>query len=80
MLVPWIGEGDFGIFYDVGPSIYLPDKGLYLGPCFDDGFSDGFSPVASLSVYPAIYTEMNRRKLGGVRFAMIPDIGLNVPP
>ena len=80
VLVPWIGEGDFGIFYDVGPSIYLPDKGLYLGPCFDDGFSDGFSPVASLSVYPAIYTEMNRRKLGGVRFAMIPDIGLNVPP
>lgn len=80
VLVPWIAEGDFGIFFDVGPSIYLPDKGLYLGPCWDDGFMDGFSPVASYNVYPNIYREMKRRKLGGVGFTMIPDESLNVPP
>jgi len=78
--VPWIADDDFGIFFDVGPSIYLPDKGLYLGPCFDDGFMDGFSPVASYNVYPTIYKEMMRRKLGGVLFEMLPDPGLNVPP
>ena len=47
---------------------------------FDDGFIDGFSPVASLNVYPTIYQEMTRRKLGGVHFEMLPDKGLNVPP
>ena len=80
VLVPWIAEGDFGIFFDFGPSIYLPDKGLYLGPCWDDGFMDGFSPVASYNVYPNIYREMKRRKLGGVSFTLIPDESLNVPP
>ena len=80
VLVPWIGEGAFGIFFAVGPSIYLPDKGLYLGPCWDDGFMDGFSPVASYNVYPNIYREMKRRKLGGVSFTLIPDESLNVPP
>ena len=80
VLVPWIAEGDFGIFFDFGPSSYLPDKGLYLGPCWDDGFMDGFSPVASYNVYPNIYREMKRRKLGGVSFTLIPDESLNVPP
>ena len=80
VLVPWIAGGDFGIFFDIGPSIYLPDKGLYLGPCWDDGFMDGFSPVASYNVYPNIYREMKRRKLGGVSFTLIPDESLNVPP
>lgn len=78
--VPWIAEGDFGMFFDEGPTIFLPDKGLYLGPYYDEGFMDGFSPVASWNVYPTIYQEMTLRKLGGVQFAMIPDIGLNVPP
>ena len=68
------------MFFDEGPTIFLPDKGLYLGPYFDDGFFDGFSPVASFNIYPTIYQEMTRRKLGGVQFAMIPEIGLNVPP
>jgi hypothetical protein len=80
VLVPWVAEGDYGIFYDEGPSIYLPDKGLFLGPCWDDGFLDGESPVAKYDIYPTIFREMTLRKLGGVQFAMIPDIGLNVPP
>ena len=80
VLVPWIAEGDFGIFFDIGPSIYLPDKGLYLGPWWAAGVMDGFSPVASYNVYPNIYREMKRRKLGGVSFTLIPDESLNVPP
>lgn len=78
--VPWIAQDDFGLFFDEGPTIYLPDKGLYLGPYYDDGFMDGFSPIASFNIYPTIYKEMTLRKLGGVEFAMIPDLGLNVPP
>ena len=82
-LVPWIAEGDYGVFFDVGPSIYLPDKGLYLGPCWDDGFlsePDPLLPTPGQTIYKNIYREMNRRKLGGVGFTLIPDEGLNVPP
>ena len=73
VIVPRIADGDFGLFFDVGPSLYLPDKGLYLGPCFDDGFMDGFSPSATFSIYPNLYREMKRRKLGGVNFSILPE-------
>lgn len=77
--VPWIAAGDFGIFYDAGPTLYLADLGLYLGPAYDSGFYDGFS-MTGQTIYRAIYEEVRRRKAGGVDFAIIPDASLNVPP
>ena len=78
--LPLISEGDFGMFYDEGPTLYLSDKGLYLGPAYDEGFYDGFSPVASYQVYPLIYREIERRKGGGIDFAILPDPSLNTAP
>lgn len=77
--VPWIGDGDFGMFYDEGPIYFVTDKGLYVGPSYDEGFYDGFSPVAQESVYKLIYTELQRRKGGGIAFALLPDESLNTP-
>lgn len=76
--LPWIALGDFGIFYDQGPLLYLPDKGLYVGPCFDDGFYDGMSYPGQI-IYRTLYEEIRRRKGGGIGFALIPDITLNTP-
>ena len=77
--VPWIGEGDFGIFFDDGPVYYMTQKSLYVGPSYDEGFFDGFSPFAAKSVYTLIYDELRRRKGGGVAFALLPDESLNTP-
>lgn len=78
--LPLIGDGDFGMFYDEGPTLYLGDKGLYLGPAYDDGFYDGFSQVASNQVYDLIFKEIERRKGGGIEFAILPDPSLNTLP
>jgi len=75
--VPWVGDGDFGMFYDEGPVYMLPDQGTYLGPAYDDGCYDGFSTFASTNVYKLIYNEMERRKGGGIAFALLPDASLN---
>lgn len=77
-LLPQIAEGDFGIFMDEGPTLYLPDKGLYLGPCCDEGFTDGYSYTASV-IYGSIYEELRHRKMGGVGFVMLLDPSLNAP-
>lgn len=76
--VPWIAAGDFGIFYDEGPLLFLPNLGLYLGPAYDDGFYDGKAYPGEL-VYRSIYEEIRRRKGGGIGFALIPDKSLNAP-
>lgn len=78
--LPTISDGDFGMFYDEGPTLYIGAKGLYIGPAYDEGFYDGFSPVGSLQVYDLIYKEIERRKAGGVDFAILPDPSLNTAP
>jgi len=78
--LPLISDGDFGMFYDEGPTLYLGDKGLYLGPAYDEGFYDGFSQVAVSQVYDLIYKEIERRKGGGIGFAILPDPSLNTAP
>lgn len=77
--VPWVGDGDFGMFYDEGPVYLLPNVGTYLGPSYDDGCYDGFSPFASNVLYKTIYNELERRKGGGIAFAILPDESLNTP-
>jgi hypothetical protein len=78
--LPLVSDGDFGMFYDEGPTLYLSDKGLYLGPAYDEGFYDGFSQVAAFQVYDLIYKEIERRKGGGIGFALLPDPSLNTLP
>ena len=73
-----IAVGDFGIFYDEGPLLYLPNLGLYLGPVYDDGFYDGKSYPGEM-IYRSLYEELRRRKGGGVGFTFIPDDSLNAP-
>lgn len=75
--LPWIAAGDFGIFYDAGPNLYLPDLGLYLGSAYDAGFYDGVSTTGQV-IYRSLYEEIRRRKGGGTAFAFIPDASLNV--
>lgn len=76
--LPWIAVGDFGIFYDEGPLLYLPNLGLYLGPVYDDGFYDGKSYPGEM-IYRSLYEELRRRKGGGIGFTFIPDDSLNAP-
>lgn len=76
--LPWIAVGDFGIFYDQGPLLYLPNLGLYLGPAYDDGFYDGKSYLGEM-IYRSLYEELRRRKGGGIGFTFIPDDSLNAP-
>lgn len=78
--VPLVADGDFGMFYDEGPLLYLSAKGLYIGPAYDEGFYDGFSPVGSQQIYKLIYEEVLRRKAGGIDFAILPDPTLNTAP
>lgn len=76
--LPWIAVGDFGIFYDEGPLLYLPSLGLYVGPAYDDGFYDGKSYPGEM-IYRSLYEELRRRKGGGTGFVLIPDDSLNAP-
>lgn len=78
--LPLVSEGDFGMFYDEGQTLYLGDKGLYLGPAYDEGFYEGFSQTATEQVYKLIYNEIERRKGGGIGFAILPDPSLNTAP
>ncbi len=77
--IPWVGLGDFGMFYDEGPTFFITDKGLFIGPAYDDGFYDGEALKASETIYKTIYNEMRNRKAGGVEFALLPDASLNTP-
>jgi hypothetical protein len=77
--VPWLAEGDFGMFYDEGQTLLLQQNGLYIGPAYDDGFYDGYSKVSAETYYKGIFEEIRRRKGGGVDFAIIPNADLNAP-
>jgi len=77
--VPWLNEDDFGMFYDEGPTLLLPQNGLFIGPCYDDGFYDGYSQQSSQTIYKVIDDEIRRRKAGGVDYAILPNSDLNAP-
>ncbi len=69
VIVPFLGEGEFGMFFDDSPPILLPD-GSYLANAFDYGFFDG-SPVTAEALYAAIYNSVNVIRAGGVGFDLI---------
>jgi len=77
VLLPWLGEGDFGIFLDEGPLYWDEAAQVYYGPSFF-GFIDGF-PIDGYATYSAIYNTIEPIKAGGGGFTMIGRENPTVP-
>lgn len=77
VLVPYLGEGDFGIFLDEGPLFFDETVQVYYGP-FIEGWMDG-KPVDGDAAVAAIYNAINIIKLGGVGFTIVRRESLTVP-
>lgn len=78
VMLPWLADGEFGIFFDAGPLLYLTEQQVYVGPFLDEGFYDGYA-VTGASIYQAIYKDIMLRRMGGADFVMIPSEELNEP-
>lgn len=78
VLVPYLPDGEFGMFFDNGPYKYLTSTGKFIGPFWDEGFFDGFAVTAS-QIYKSIWQDVNDRKAGGVTWTLIPSLELNEP-
>lgn len=76
VILPFIGDGDFGLFLDEGPKPYIDPPGEYLGPALDSGFLDGFA-VGGDAAYRALYNAIDAIRGGGIGFTMIRDERLN---
>jgi len=69
VLLPYLGEGDFGAFFDDGPLFFDETVQVYYGPAFT-GFMDGF-PIDGYATYAAIYNDLLPIKAGGVGFSLL---------
>lgn len=78
VVVPWLGFGDFGMFYDEGPILFLDGPQEYIGPAFDSGFYDGAALSANAS-YAALHETVDKIRAGLVGFTMTRDERLNAP-
>ena len=78
VILPFLGEGDFGIFADDGPLYFDEVQQLYYGPAFS-GFMDGF-PITGNTFYQAIYSVVEKIKAGGVGFTLVRSENLTLPP
>ena len=75
VVLPFLGEGDFGAFADDGPVYYDDVAGVWTGPALG-GWLDGY-PVDAAGVYSAVYSAVQGIVGGGIRFSMIRDARLN---
>ncbi len=78
VILPFLGEGDFGVFADDGPVYFDEIQGVYYGPAFS-GFMDG-DPIIGNSFYRAIYSAVEKIKAGGVGFTLVRVESLTLPP
>ena len=78
VLVPWLADGEFGLFWDDGPYKYLAPVNKFVGPFWDEGFLDGYA-VTAATIYKNIYKDVDDRKAGGVTWTLIPSLELNEP-
>lgn len=76
IVVPCIGDGEFGTGYDEGPVIYLEPLSLFLGPAYDYAFFDGY-PVTANAKYASIYETVDAIRAAGVGFTMLRSCDLN---
>ncbi len=75
--VPFIGEGDFGIFFDEGPLFFDNTVSEYYGPAFT-GWMDG-EPTIGNACYSAIHNVVTDIKAGGVGFTLVRQESLTIP-
>lgn len=79
VILPFLGDGDFGMFYDDGPVAFMDDTGQYTGPAYGLGFYDGF-PVGGYAAYRAIISTVQQIKGGFIGFTALRDTRRNEPP
>ena len=83
VLVPNLSNGEWGMSLDEGPSLFIGDKQVWLGPAaesaFLDGKANGGKPSAD-GIYKSIYDQVDIIRAGYVGFTMFKDDALNVPP
>lgn len=75
--LPYLGQGDFGIFLDDGPLYFDESVQVFYGPSAF-GFMDG-EPTEGNATYAAIYSAIDKIKAGGVGFTMIRSENLTTP-
>jgi len=81
VLLPFLGEGEFGAAFDEGPILFLDDVGLYISGFMDNGFFDKGtlgSPSTYDTIYSSIYSSIEAIRAGGVGFTLVRDETLNV--
>lgn len=76
VIVPCIGDGEFGSSYDEGPVIYLEPTQTFLGPAYDHAFYDGYAVTAN-AAYASLYETVNTIRGAGIGFTMLRSCDLN---
>lgn len=77
VILPCLGDGEFGTSYDDGPVKYLEPAEIFLGPAYEYGFFDGF-PVDAQGVYASIYNAVDQARAAGIGFTMFRSCDLNL--
>jgi hypothetical protein len=75
--LPYLGNGDFGVFFDEGPLYFDETVQVYYGPSLA-GFMDG-APTEGNATYASIYSSIDAIKPGGVGFTMVRRENLTTP-
>lgn len=75
VLVPWLHQGEFGMFYDEGHHFQDGATGDWYGPAYS-GWYDGY-PHDAYGAYGAVYAGVQRAKLFGVSFDLVRDLDQN---
>lgn len=83
VLVPNLSNGEWGTSLDEGPSLFIGDKQVWLGPAAESAFLDGKANAGKSSadgIYKSIYDQVDIIRAGYVGFTMFKDDALNTPP
>ncbi len=75
VLVPFLGDGESGMFYDASPSLTVIEDEMLAG-AFESGFFDGDVHTAN-SIYSAIYSSIDAIRAGGVGFTIVRSLLAN---
>lgn len=74
VLVPPLGFGDFGAFFDEGP-VYFDEPAEVFSSSSFTGWADGYA-VEEAAVYSAIHTTLDKVTGGGIHFDIVKDSSL----
>ena len=79
VVVPYLIAGEWGTALDEGPTLFVEDKQVWLGPAAESAFLDGGAPSAN-GIYASVYNQVDIIRAGYVGFTMFRDASLNTPP